>query len=101
VRWDITEPRIIDLLRTGAKRSPAAQPVAAREFSSGVTEELAYVSIPDDIDSLVAADLDAARFWRYKVREQLLSAFAEGFVVGGFLAGVGSTAPRLTLHRRA
>jgi predicted GNAT superfamily acetyltransferase len=101
VRWDITEPRIIDLLRTGAKRGPATQPVAAREFSSGNTEETAYVSIPDDIDSLVAADLDIARAWRYRVRDQLLGAFAEGFVVDGFLPGVGSTAPRLALRRRA
>ncbi len=42
------------------------------------------VPLPADIDQLVAADPGAALRWRLDLRETLIAAFAQGYVVTGF-----------------
>jgi predicted GNAT superfamily acetyltransferase len=42
------------------------------------------VAVPSDIELLRLVDLDQARTWRLKVREQLTTALATGGHVAGF-----------------
>ncbi len=47
------------------------------------------VTIPSDIDALLAADPSAARAWRFTLREQLEGAFAAGYQITGFAGSRG------------
>ena len=42
------------------------------------------VAVPDDVESLRRTDPEAAREWRYRVREELGGRMEEGWVVTGF-----------------
>ena len=100
VRWDIADARVISQLRSDMRTPPISPPEHARVFTPGSTERFALVPIPADIDALLATDRDAALAWRFKVREQLMGALQEGYVVVGFAPATAAREPSLLLERR-
>ena len=84
VTWDLSAPRVVaKLLGDDDEELPAAfQDLPA--FTSGMSHDAAVVTIPADIDALLAADPSGAIAWRYRLRDTLIEAFTEGFVITGF-----------------
>ncbi|WP_411352693.1 GNAT family N-acetyltransferase [Leisingera aquaemixtae] len=72
VDWTLTAPRV-EALAKGWKT------VASAGAAYSMT-----VEIPKDLDGLLASDLDAAVAERLRVREEMTSAFAQGYKVDGF-----------------
>lgn len=69
--WSLTSPRV-EALAAGSKAQ-----------APGGAETLA-IQIPQDLDRLLASDLDAAAAARLRVREEMTAAFAGGYKVTGF-----------------
>lgn len=92
--WEITSPRVIARLQ-GAPPDVDEAPV----FVPGLSADRALVPIPSDIDALVKTDSGAARDWRQRVRDQLESAFADGFAIAGFLPRRPDGLPAHVLNR--
>jgi predicted GNAT superfamily acetyltransferase len=63
-------------------------------------EDAALVTIPADIDALLAARPDEALAWRLELRETLCQAFAAGFAITGFRPVAGDADPAYLLERR-
>ncbi|WP_323781449.1 GNAT family N-acetyltransferase [Leisingera sp.] len=72
VDWNLTSPRVEALAEGG------------RTFGPDDAEGSMSVVIPEDLDRLLASDLDTAISERMRVREEMTSAFAEGYKVDGF-----------------
>ena len=62
---------------------------------------IALVTIPADIDALLAIRPDEALAWRHQIRETLCQAFAAGFAITGFRPALGGANPAYLLERRA
>ena len=100
VTWDIVSPRVISrLLGQDDAQGPAStdDPVP---FAPGMSEDAALVTIPADIDALLAARPDEALAWRLRIRETLVQAFAAGFAITGFRPALGDGDPDYLLERR-
>jgi predicted GNAT superfamily acetyltransferase len=100
VTWDIVSPRVIARLlgHEDARGSTATDD--AVPFAPGMSEDTALVTIPADIDALLAARPDEALAWRLRVRETLLQAFAAGYAITGFRPAAGAGDPAYLLERR-
>jgi len=61
---------------------------------------VALVTIPADIDALLAARPDEALAWRLELRATLCQAFAAGFAITGFRPAIGDADPAYILERR-
>jgi predicted GNAT superfamily acetyltransferase len=100
VSWAIDSPRVISrLLGTDDAHDPATTD-AATPFAPEMREDAALVTIPADIDALLAARPDEALAWRIRLREALTLAFAAGFVITGFRPAPGDGDPAYLLERR-
>ena len=100
ITWDIRSPRVISrLLGQQETQQPASIPDPA-PFTPGMSEDTALVTIPADIDALLAARPDQALAWRLRMRESLCQAFAAGFAITGFRAALGDADPGYLLERR-
>ena len=101
VTWDIVSPRVISrLLGQDDAQDPATMD-AAGPFAPGMSEAVALVPIPADIDALLAARPDEALAWRLRIRDTLVQAFAAGFAITGFRPARGDGNPAYLLERRA
>jgi len=100
VTWDIASPRVISRLlgQEDTQRPPTTRDPAP--FAPGTAEDAALVSIPADIDALLATRPDEALTWRLRLRETLCAAFAAGFAIAGFRPALGDADPAYLLERR-
>jgi predicted GNAT superfamily acetyltransferase len=100
VTWDIISPRVTSrLLDQDDARDPAITDDAG-PFAPGMSEDAAMVTIPADIDALLAARPDEALAWRLRLRDTLVEAFAAGFAITGFRPARGDGDPAYLLERR-
>ena len=65
-----------------------------------MNEDAALVTIPADIDALLAARPDEALAWRLRLRDSLCQAFAAGFAITGFRPALSGGDPAYLLERR-
>ena len=91
--WDLRDPAVTAHL--GGEPSPAASPAGRNPPADQIV-----VPIPADIDRLLAADPDAALAARLRVREQIQSAFAAGYVLDGHRPARDGLDPAHVLTRR-
>ena len=100
ITWDILSPRVISRL---LGLEDTRQPLEIRDpvpFVPGMSDDIALVTIPADIDALLAARPNQALTWRLRIREALSEAFAAGFVITGFRPALGNADPAYILERR-
>lgn len=100
VTWDITSPRVIDRLLGAGEADSAIWTDNPAPFADGMSEDVAVVALPADIDAILVADPADALAWRLQMRETLRQAFAAGFVITGFRPAVGDAYPAYLLQRR-
>jgi len=100
VTWNIVSPRVVARLlgHDDARFSPGTQNLAF--FESGMSEDVAFIEIPADIDALLAAKPADAIEWRLRLRDTLSRAFAAGFAITGFRPAIGDENPAYLLERR-
>ena len=100
VTWDIASPRVISHLlgQDDAQLPPSKHDPAP--FAPGMSEDAALVTIPADIDALLADRPEEALAWRLKLRETLCQAFAAGFAITGFRPAAGDGDPAYLLERQ-
>lgn len=89
VTWQIASDRVRHRLLGQPPSSPAAV-AALPSYEPGVSAPRALVPLPADIDRLLAADPATALRWRLRLRATLQSAFADRYVISGFVPGVGA-----------
>ncbi|HEY8596806.1 MAG TPA: hypothetical protein VIL85_00170 [Thermomicrobiales bacterium] len=98
ISWRIDQPSVADhLLGKRPPREPGSLDDLPLFASPGPAQ--ARIAIPADIDSLVVTDLDAAREWRFHVRNALHEAFAAGYALTGFASADDSGDGQLLLTR--
>ncbi|HEX2282374.1 MAG TPA: hypothetical protein VHG52_11510, partial [Thermomicrobiales bacterium] len=100
ITWDILSPRVISRLLGQEDTQPLEEARGSAPFIPGMSENIALVAIPSDIDALLAARPDQALAWRLRIRETLCQAFAAGFAITGFRPAVGDADPAYLLERR-
>ena len=98
VTWRITTPAVIDRL-VGGDRPASPDAPAQTRHEPGASQGMLRVSIPTDIDALLADDLATALEWRFRVRAALLDAFGDGFVITGFQPAKAGEPPALLLEQ--
>ena len=87
--WDIRSPAVWDRLLNGAASTTPEDIEDLLHFSPDrLDAERAFVFLPSDIDRLLAHDQNAALRWRLTLRESLPLAFANGYVITGFVRDV-------------
>ena len=101
ITWDIISPRVIARLldRDEAESSPLTPDPSPPPFASGMSGDAALIAIPADIDALLTEQLADALEWRFRLREVLRQAFAEGFVIMGFRHAAAGANPAYILER--
>jgi predicted GNAT superfamily acetyltransferase len=99
VTWDIVSPRVISRL-LGQDDVQNSSPADASPFLPAINEDVALVTIPANIDALIAARPDEALAWRLRLRDSLCQAFAAGFAITGFRPALSGEAPAYLLERR-
>ena len=82
IHWDLTSVRVRDRLLGAYQPLESDAALDLPDFPT--TSIQTRVALPTDIDTLLANDPDAAREWRFTVRQQLETAFADGFSIVGF-----------------
>jgi predicted GNAT superfamily acetyltransferase len=97
--WEITSPRVVARLRGEVPIGAAAGLSTLQAFTPGMEGDVAFVTIPDDIEALVATSASDAREWRMHVRSSLTEAFAQGFTITGFESHSPSGHPAYVLTR--
>jgi predicted GNAT superfamily acetyltransferase len=99
VTWDIVSPRVISRL-LGQDDVQDPSPADASPFLPAINEDVALVTIPTNIDALLAAGPDEALAWRLRLRDSLCQAFAAGFAITGFRPALSGGDPAYLLERR-
>ena len=99
VTWDLTAPRVAARLLGADKEDLAANARNAPSFASGMSHDVAVVALPVDIDALLATDPAEAIAWRFQLRDTLMEAFSEGFVITGFRPAADNANPAYFLER--
>ncbi|UCG01295.1 MAG: hypothetical protein JSW11_16965 [Candidatus Heimdallarchaeota archaeon] len=78
VTWNLTSERVIKKMERKEEKNLGVIPTSKLgEFN----EEIAYIEIPRDFQSLKKENLNQAYNWRMKTRDQFEAAFRIGFVV--------------------
>jgi predicted GNAT superfamily acetyltransferase len=86
--WLVRSEHVTDLLLGNSSRP-------------SIEGEARFISIPDDIDRVLAESRNEALRWRLLVREQIEAHFADGWEIDGFApAGAAGDQPALVLHQR-
>ncbi len=98
VTWEITTPRVLVILRGKGQSAGREITVPPALFVPGATENRIAVTMPADIDALLANDPAEALARRMAMRAALTAAFAEGFTITGYLPPAGDD-PHLILER--
>jgi predicted GNAT superfamily acetyltransferase len=83
VSWPLTSARVRERLLGGYQPLAPDALDSVPDFGPTVTSH-ARIAIPSDIDTLLATDPAAARVWRFRVREHMERAFAEGLSITGY-----------------
>jgi predicted GNAT superfamily acetyltransferase len=99
VTWDIVSPRVISRL-LGQDDVQDPSPADASPFLPAINEDVALVTIPANIDALIAARPDEALAWRLRLRDSLCQAFAARFAITGFRPALSGGDPVYLLERR-
>jgi len=91
ITWPLTSPDVHGRLLSHVQPRSGAEVEALSVFDptrrdDGVNRQPPHVRtpLPADIDQLVTADPAAALRWRLELRETLIAAFAQGYVITGF-----------------
>lgn len=90
VTWPLASARVAQRLLHGHAPLAPAAPAATPKYAPGLAVARARVTIPADIDALLARDPVAARRWRFAVREQLEAAFSSGYAITAFAGAPGA-----------
>jgi predicted GNAT superfamily acetyltransferase len=89
VTWPIADPRVQDHLVREPQPRTIADLTGVAEFNPDRPDvDRALISIPKDIDRILAADRAAALAWRLRLRAALPRAFAAGLAITGFVPDV-------------
>ena len=99
VTWEITSPRVIDRLLGVGEADFAPWTDTPAPFVDGMSDDVAVVALPADIDAILLANPADALAWRLQMRETLVQAFAAGFAIAGFKPAVGDAPPVYHLQR--
>jgi len=83
--WSITDPDLPARLTGRIPPRSAEEVRGLDQFRPRGGVSRALIHVPVDIDQILARDRDAALRWRLSLREQIQTAFAEGYVVRGFV----------------
>ncbi|MBW3631562.1 MAG: GNAT family N-acetyltransferase [Chloroflexi bacterium] len=97
VTWDLAAPRVVAKLLGRDEEFPTTTQDPP-PVTSGMSHDADVVTIPADIDALLTADPAEAIAWRFRLRETLIQAFSEGFVITGFRPAVDAQ-PAYLLER--
>jgi predicted GNAT superfamily acetyltransferase len=99
ISWPLTSQRVAERLLRG--HTPLAPDALADmpDYAPGCGVQAARVAIPTDIDALLAADPPAAVDARFRVREQLEAAFADGYVTTAFAGAADAAVGYYLLER--
>lgn len=87
--WEIADPAVEARLRGDIPPRSARDIAGMEPYLPRQTANQALILAPADIDAIIATDLQSAIRWRMILREAILHAFDEGFVIRGFVPGVG------------
>lgn len=99
VTWPIASAEVTThLLGSIAPRPPGA--LDNLPLFETVGPQGARLSIPADIDRLVATDPDAALAWRLRLRAALHMAFTNGYAITGFARSLDREEGQLLLERQ-
>lgn len=98
VTWEITSPRVSEFL-LGSPLPHRENRGSPPQYHPGHTSDRASLSIPADVDALLAADPEAALARRLQARALLMDAFSEGFAITGFRPAERDAEPALLLER--
>jgi predicted GNAT superfamily acetyltransferase len=85
---DLADPGVALRLRGEIPPRTAKDVRDLLPYQPGSDKQRALLQIPSDIDQIMATDREAARAWRLRLRDQIESALAEGFVLRGFVPGI-------------
>ena len=98
VTWQIASAEVTARLR-GATPSGRREPGITEPYRPGTASGAVLLPIPPDIDALLATEPAEALAWRLRLRQALLAAFAEGFVITDFRSGSNVDNPAYLLER--
>jgi predicted GNAT superfamily acetyltransferase len=101
ISWPLTSARVAQRLLHG--HTPLAHDALADvpDYAPGCDSFAARVTIPGDIDALLAANPSGAGAARQRVRVQLEAAFAAGYVITAFAGAADAEVGYYLLERRA
>jgi predicted GNAT superfamily acetyltransferase len=87
VTWPIADPGVQQHLLHQPRPRTLADLAGVQVFNSDRPNvDRALIHIPKDIDRILAEDREAALEWRYRLRNELPTAFAAGLAITGFVA---------------
>ena len=99
ITWDINSPRVVARLLDRGDAESSLGTREPRPYEFGMSENMALVAIPADIDALLTERFESALEWRFRLRDVLQQAFAEGFVITGFRPAAADADPAYILER--
>jgi predicted GNAT superfamily acetyltransferase len=99
IDWPLTSARVTARLLHGHTPLPATALALLPDFAPGFDGDAACVTIPGDIDALLARDPAAASAERFRVRAQLEAAFADGYAISAFAGAPGASVGYYLLER--
>jgi predicted GNAT superfamily acetyltransferase len=100
ITWDLNSPRVAArLLDCNEKESSLETHVPPPPYVSEMSGDAALVAIPADIDALLVENFEDALAWRFRLRDVLRQAFAEGFAITGFRPAADDAIPAYILER--
>lgn len=89
VHWQIDSCRVHDCLLGRTTPTTAAAVAGLAPYDPRWPAPRALVSLPTDVDRLLADEPAAVLRWRLRLREMLPAAFAAGYAITGFVPEVG------------
>ena len=86
VTWPLLSAHVRDRLLGRSRPTSPADVAALPYYEPGLDALRALVPVPIDVDRLLGDDPDAVLRWRMALRAVLQEAFAQGYVILGFVA---------------
>ncbi len=90
LHWAIASPAVRDRLLGHVSPSAPAALADLPVYGEREGAACARLPLPADIDGLLAEDPEAARRWRFRLRQTIQDAFAAGYAITGFAAAAGA-----------
>jgi predicted GNAT superfamily acetyltransferase len=91
VTWPLLSANVRDRLLGRVRPLTSADIRDLLPLADACDADRALVTLPADIDGLVATDPSVARQWRFALRKTLQTAFAAGYAVTGFVPSAEPT----------